>query len=337
MRWPAGRRPKAQPSDAVSSRGLGGKRRLVVIAGVSAALLVSVAGAASAGVFTGRGQAAATGTGHPRPLASAPLASARHSAAKDRAAKDSAARTSAARTSAARTSAARTSAARTSAARPEAGQHSPDERARVADRTSCTSVAHIGDSTSVGMVSPQELPDAAQRLAAQYDDVGVRRVLINASGGRSIVEQLPGQLNGYRVASGWYQAGYRGCWVFALGTNDTANVSVGSPVSIAARIQEMMSAAHGEPVMWVNTETDLSSGPWSLANMQLWNNTLVAACAAYPNMRIFNWAAMVQPGWHLPDGIHYTAAGYAIRARAIARALAGAFPADRHLSGCVVS
>ncbi len=187
------------------------------------------------------------------------------------------------------------------------------------------------------MVSPQVLPDSGQRLAAQYHAVGVHRVLVNASGGRSIVEQLPGQLNGYRVATGWYQAGYRGCWVFALGTNDTANVSVGSPVGIAARIREMMSAAHGEPVMWVNTETNLTSGPWSQANMQLWNNALVAACAANPNMRIFNWAAMVQPGWHLDDGIHYTPAGYAIRAHAIARALARAFPASKHRSSCVVS
>ncbi len=186
------------------------------------------------------------------------------------------------------------------------------------------------------MVSPQTLPDASQRLAAQYRDVGVKHVRIDASGGRSIVEQLPGQLNGYQVATGWYQAGFRGCWVFALGTNDTANVSVGSPVGLAARIQEMMSAAHGEPVMWVNTQTNLSTGPWSEANMQLWNNALLAACAAYPNMRIFNWAAMVQPGWHLEDGIHYTPAGYAIRAHEIAQALAMAFPARGRGSGCVV-
>jgi hypothetical protein len=186
------------------------------------------------------------------------------------------------------------------------------------------------------MVAPQSLPDPAQRLAAQYHEVGVQQVRIDASGGRSIVEQLPGQLNGYRVATGWYQGDFRGCWVFALGTNDAANVAVGSPVSLAARIREMMSAAQGEPVMWVNAQTDVSSGPWSQANMQLWNNTLVAACAAYPNMRIFNWAAKVQPGWHLKDGIHYTSAGYAIRAHAIARALALAFPANGHRSACVV-
>ena len=206
-----------------------------------------------------------------------------------------------------------------------------------AGTTSCTSVAHIGDSTSVGMVSADWLPDASQRLAAQYRDVGVRHERIDASGGRSIVEEMPDQLNGYTVARDWRAAGYHGCWVFALGTNDTANVAVGSNVGLRARIDQMMSVAHGQPVMWVNTQTDLSSGPWSEANMQRWNQALTAACHSYPNMRIFNWAGMVQPSWHLPDGIHYTSAGYAIRAHAIAQALAKAFPAGGHSTRCLVS
>ena len=187
------------------------------------------------------------------------------------------------------------------------------------------------------MVSPTWLPDPAQRLAAQYRDVGVWHTQIDASGGRSIVEEMPGQVNGYRVASAWYQAGFRGCWVIALGTNDTANVSAGSNLGPLARIQEMMAAAHGAPVMWVNTQTDLSSGPWSEANMQSWNNALVQAAKQYPNMRIFNWAGMVQPSWHLSDGIHYTSAGYAVRAAAIADALARAFPAVGHSKGVLVN
>ncbi len=202
--------------------------------------------------------------------------------------------------------------------------------------TSCTSVAHIGDSTSVGMVSPQWIASPAQRLRAQYHDVGVRHALIDASGGRSIVEEMPGQVNGYRVATAWFQHGFRGCWVFALGTNDTANVAAGSNTGLAARIGEMMSTAHGEPVMWVNTQTDLTSGPWSEANMQSWNNALAAACKSYPNMRIFNWAAMVRPSWHLADGIHYTSQGYVIRAHAIAAGLARAFPDGGRSSHCVV-
>jgi hypothetical protein len=203
-------------------------------------------------------------------------------------------------------------------------------------QTSCTSVAHIGDSTSVDLISPANLPDPAQRLPARYADVGVKHLLIDASGGRSIVEELPGQVNGYRVARAWWRQGYRGCWVFALGTNDAANVSVGSNVGLMGRIREMMSVAHGEPVLWVNTVTQLNSGPWSEANEQLWDSTLIRALAMYPNMRIFNWAALAQPGWFLPDGIHYNTLGCAIRAEAIAHALARAFPRYGYSSGPIV-
>jgi hypothetical protein len=197
-------------------------------------------------------------------------------------------------------------------------------------------VAHIGDSTSVGLVSPLDLPDPAQRLAAQYRDVGVRHSLIDASGGRSMVEEMPGQVNGYDTARNMASGGFRGCWVIALGTNDTANVSVGSSVSRMGRIRELMSVAHGAPVMWVNVKTLDPSGPWSEANMQLWNGTLLQACHQYPNLRIFDWASVAQDGWFIPDGIHYTPAGYAARAHLIARTLARAFPGPGPRASCVI-
>jgi hypothetical protein len=205
-----------------------------------------------------------------------------------------------------------------------------------AQRTSCRSVAHIGDSTSADLISSADLPDPAQQLPARYADVGVRHLLIDASGGRSIVETLPGQVNGYNVALSWWDEGYRGCWVFALGTNDAANVAAGSGVGMMARIQEMMSVAHGEPVMWVNTVTQLGSGPYAEANEQLWDDTLVRALAMYPNMRIFDWAAVAQPSWFLADGIHYNSAGCAARAQAIADALAQAFPLHGHSGSPIV-
>ena len=60
------------------------------------------------------------------------------------------------------------------------------------------------------------------------------------SGARSVVEVLPGQVNGYDAAQAIYGSGFRGCWVIALGTNDTADVAVGSNVGLMARIQRMM-------------------------------------------------------------------------------------------------
>ena len=79
--------------------------------------------------------------------------------------------------------------------------------------------------------------------------------------------------------------------------------------------------------MWVNVKTLDPSGPWSEASMQLWNDRLVQACQQYPNLRVFDWASVAQDGWFISDGIHYTPAGYAVRAHLIARALARAFPA----------
>ena len=204
-------------------------------------------------------------------------------------------------------------------------------------RTSCGSVTHIGDSTSEGLVSPEYLPNPAKRIAAQYHDVGVGSVRWDISGARSVVEVLPGQVNGDDAAQAIYRSGFRGCWVIALGTNDTADVAVGSNVGLMTRIGRMMAAAHGEPVMWVNLRSLLAGGPYSEANMVTWDNTLLKACARYPNMRVFNWAALAKAKWYISDGIHFTSAGYAARARLIAQALARAFPQTGATSGCLVS
>jgi peptidoglycan/LPS O-acetylase OafA/YrhL len=203
-------------------------------------------------------------------------------------------------------------------------------------RTSCQAVAHIGDSTSDGLVSPDYLPNPATRIPARYEDVGARSVRTDISGGRSIAEVLPGQTNGADAARAMVREGFRGCWVLALGTDDTADVSAGSLVSLPTRIARMMSATRGEPVMWVNVKSLQSSGPYAESSMQRWNSALVRACARYPNMRIFDWAAAVRRKWFISDGIHYTSAGYKARAELIADALAKAFPAGGHSSDCVI-
>jgi peptidoglycan/LPS O-acetylase OafA/YrhL len=204
-------------------------------------------------------------------------------------------------------------------------------------RTSCTSVAHIGDSTSDGLVSPDYLPDPHNRIQARYEDVGVQNVFTDITGARSVVEVLPGTTNGYVAAQHLERQGFDGCWVLALGTNDTADVAVGSNVGLAARITEMMQVTKGEPVMWVNVISLLHTGPYSEANMRKWDSALLAACAKYPNMRVFNWAALAQPPWFINDGIHYTSAGYEKRALYIADGLAEAFPADGPSQSCLVN
>ena len=193
--------------------------------------------------------------------------------------------------------------------------------------TSCTSVVHIGDSASVGMISPSYLADPADRIDAQYRRVGVTDPRMQISGARSIVETLPGQINARDVAAGIKATGYEGCWVLALGTTDTANIAAGSGPGRRSRIDMMMAVIGDDPVMWVNVRTAVAPGdPWSNANMQLWNTALATAAPSYPNLRIYDWNALMNPAWFGGDRIHYSVDGYRQRARLIADALAATFP-----------
>jgi peptidoglycan/LPS O-acetylase OafA/YrhL len=215
---------------------------------------------------------------------------------------------------------------------PKSSGHAPQQAlgagAAGQPRTSCQSVVHIGDSTSEGLISADYLPEKAERMTAQYQRVGVQHVHLEISGARSIVETWEGQPNARTVAEQLKAEDYDGCWVLALGTNDTADVYVGSPVSLSARIQQMMAVIGNQPVMWVNV-ISLPEAPvdYSEPQMELWNQALVRACAKYPNMRVYDWAAVAKPQWFISDGIHYTSAGYAARSHLIASALATAFPA----------
>ena len=219
----------------------------------------------------------------------------------------SASRAAAAQPSPARTSIVGQEPGRTAASRPQVSARGPA-------RTSCRAVVHIGDSTSEGLISPDYLPNPRQRISAQYARVGVTNFIPEISGARSIVETYAGQPNAHTVAQQLIHQGYHGCWVLALGTNDTADVYVGSQVSLATRIKQLMSLIGNQPVMWVNVISLLASGPYSENNMLLWDRALIQACASYPNMRVYDWAAAAKDSWFISDGIHYTSAGYAARA-----------------------
>lgn len=205
--------------------------------------------------------------------------------------------------------------------------------------SSCDAVIHIGDSTSDGLTSSNYLPDPEQRIDAQYARVGASVQHFEISGARSIVETYEGQPNAYDVAQAWKADGYRGCWVLALGTNDSANAYVAPETDATDRIERMMSGVGDtEPVLWVNVRSLEESGPYANENMRLWNRALFDACDRHPNMRIFDWASAVKDEWFIEDGIHFTTPGYAARSREIATALTKAFPAagPSETQACVV-
>jgi peptidoglycan/LPS O-acetylase OafA/YrhL len=202
--------------------------------------------------------------------------------------------------------------------------------------SSCRAVIHIGDSTSEGLTSTSYLPNPADRIDSQYARVGANEQHFEISGARSIVETYEGEPNAYDVAMGWQAEGFEGCWVLALGTNDSANAYVAPDTDAGVRIERMMEAVEGEPVLWVNVKSLVGRGPYAAENMRRWDEALLEACRRYPNMRVFDWAAAVEDRWFIDDGIHFTTPGYRARSRMIADALAEAFPGAGRYGKCVI-
>ena len=90
--------------------------------------------------------------------------------------------------------------------------------------------------------------------------------------------------------------------MIALGTNDSADVAAGSEIGLSARIAKMMSLLHSQDVMWVNVPTLLQQvGSYSEDHQQQWDNALVQACVAHPNMRIYDWAHVVKDDWFIDE------------------------------------
>lgn len=193
--------------------------------------------------------------------------------------------------------------------------------------TRCTTLAHVGDSTSVGLFEPAFMPDPGDALPAQYERVGVLALYTEVSGGRSTVETIGGEENAFDTVVRLRGMGYHGCWVVTIGTNDAANVAIGGVPDLNTRLDRMMFLFGNDPVLWVDTVTNLEDGPYADVNMQAWNQVLDAAETRFPTLRVFRWSDVALDEWFVSDGIHYTSGGAAWRSHAIADALVAAFPA----------
>lgn len=176
-------------------------------------------------------------------------------------------------------------------------------------------LAHVGDSLTAYTTAS---------LKAAYEAQGFEPV-IDAGGGRAILQKLPKDSHtGIDAVRAIKSQGFQGDWVIALGTNDTANVSVGSSYTRDSAIDSMMNAIDSKKktrVMWVNTRTATSSGAWANSNMTLWNLALERAKARWPNLVVYDWSSessIARPPYS--DGIHHTPQGYEVRNVAIARA-----------------
>jgi hypothetical protein len=226
----------------------------------------------------------------------------------------------------------------TAAPSPTAAKPLPTPPLPPPTHTSCRSVIYVGESTSDGEAFAEFVPNQRLRAPAQLLRVGVKTTHMEVSGARSIHETFEGNPNAATVAQQQISAGFRGCWILALGTNEAADVAAGSRFGLRTRIAQMMSIIGDQPVMWVDAITLASATQfYGDAGMRRWNEDLLSACHKYPMMRVFDWAAHAKPSWFIPDGIHYTLDGYIARTRLIAHALVRAFPLGRPPSAsCLV-
>jgi hypothetical protein len=204
--------------------------------------------------------------------------------------------------------------------------------------TACQQVVYIGDSTSDGESNPEYVPNRKLRAVSELKKAGVKHVHMEVSGARSIVETFEGIPNGATVAQTYVHNGFHGCWIIALGTNDSADVNAGSNIGRKARIKQMMSIIGNQPVMWINVLTIAGSPEYyEESGMHSWDEDLLAACKAHPQMRVFDWSALAKHKWFIPDGVHYTTPGYEHRTKAIVHGLVNAFPRGRPASAsCLV-
>ncbi|MDF3284990.1 SGNH/GDSL hydrolase family protein [Gordonia sp. N1V] len=188
----------------------------------------------------------------------------------------------------------------------------------------CRTVGYVGDSTSVGMVDPQFIPDESQRLEPQLRSVaGVQRAIIDVASGRALVERTSTASPGLEALETINQQN-PDCFVVALGTNDAAAVAGGASVNAAQRIEKVMAIAGGRPVLWPTVKTtDAARSHTGFAPeaMTAFDQALDAAKATYPNLTVFDWAAQASDSLFYPDGIHYTPAGTTERVTKFAEAL----------------
>lgn len=165
-------------------------------------------------------------------------------------------------------------------------------------------------------------------MSARYQDVGVDTVYPDNAPGRSVRETTrSAPVNAFDVALAVRESGYHGCWVLMIGTNDAANVAAGANLSLDDRILRMLYVLGDEdPVLWVDTATTATEGPYANASMQAWNEALYRLTADRPNVAVVRWSEVARPEWFVDDGIHHTADGRAWFAAVTANGLVEHFP-----------
>lgn len=174
----------------------------------------------------------------------------------------------------------------------------------------CTSLVHIGDSTSVGI---------ANQLKINYKNAGFKNVYISAGNGRSIAyKTAPDTMTGIEAVRYFKKKLGKGiCWVIALGTNDAAS---SQKPDDSIRIDSIMHEIGQDRVAWVNVWMDSKTRlNYSSSAARKWNALLSKKSKLFSNIKIVDWSILVihNPSWFSTDGYHYNSTGSQYRAKLI--------------------
>ena len=214
-----------------------------------------------------------------------------------------------------------------SSAAPSSAAPDPNQKGK----TRCTTIIHVGDSTSIGMFSDDYVSDPSLNAQVTYKNVGAQEVVADVTGARSTVEALEGDPTILDSVNQLLQQGYGegDCWVIGAGVNDAANRAVGGSGEEDWRVDQIMQVLGKARVMWPTAKTNLDSGAYANANMAPFNEALLKARDRYPNLVVYDWAADARTEWFLEgDDVHYNTGGNEKRAEYFSKAIAKAFPAD---------
>ena len=104
----------------------------------------------------------------------------------------------------------------------------------------------------------------------------------------------------------------------SLGTNDNPSETA----SFAGEVEQVLDAAGpSRCVLWAN----IARPPYAGVSYSGFNQVLKRLSYSRPSLTVVDWAGITrtQPGLLGSDGVHATSEGYAVRAQAIASAIAG--------------
>lgn len=167
-------------------------------------------------------------------------------------------------------------------------------------------VLFVGDSHLRGA-----LPEVQAELVDR--EAGVAAVT-NAFGGVGVKDSpyLAARIAGARQATGGLDA-----VVVGLGTNDVIPDHL--TTDVAGRIDDLVDAAGGAPVLWLTLATTMRDRPGA----GTFNAALVAAVDRHPNLTLVDFGPEwdVHPEWFAVDGLHLGPEGRAAYADAVAHAV----------------